>query len=348
MPNPVNILRHRLLNQQLVRPEFSEPADIVSWMGVMQAQDYGWVRWALGVRMKTPSMAAVKRAFDNADIVRLHLNRMTWQMVNARDARPLIALYEKKNAGIVRSYAKGSGVDFTDDLYNRSEAMLREVLKGGNWKTKEELAELYAANDFPTQRHCIYIFLAMAEARGIICSGGMDGKACHYALLDERVPECDETSHDETLRLLARKYFQSHAPATMEDFVWWTGLNTGDCTRAVKLIADELATETINGKTYYLHKNCRQEKFRLDVCHLLPPYDEYLLGYKDRSHLIDEEYVSRAYNNYGLFHPVILHGGYIIGNWDAKTAQPSFFETYLPSEDVWRKAIQRYTKMFKI
>ena len=76
--NPVAI---RLLNQQLVAPQFSDPAEVVGHLGAIQAQEYRLMRWAVAMRTKKPSSKAFKKAFDDGHIIRLHLMRGTWQLV---------------------------------------------------------------------------------------------------------------------------------------------------------------------------------------------------------------------------------------------------------------------------
>ena len=75
--NPVAL---RLLNQQLVAPQFAGPAEVVSHLGAIQAQEYRMMRWAVAMRTSKPSVKAFKEAYDNGRIIRLHLMRGTWQL----------------------------------------------------------------------------------------------------------------------------------------------------------------------------------------------------------------------------------------------------------------------------
>ena len=72
--NPIAI---RLLNQQLAAPQFSDPTEVVSYMGAMQAQEYRMMRWAVAMRTRRPSARAFQAAFDSGRIIRLHLMRGT-------------------------------------------------------------------------------------------------------------------------------------------------------------------------------------------------------------------------------------------------------------------------------
>lgn len=104
---------------------------------------------------------------------------------------------------------------------------------------------------------------------------------------------------DATLAMLARKFFRSRQPATLEDFVWWSGLNINDCRRGMKLLGRYL---------------------------LIPPYDEYLIGYKSRDVVLSPDYSHKAHNNSGNFLAVVAHDGVICGNWSpfGKDCQAAF------------------------
>ena len=121
---------------------------------------------------------------------------------------------------------------------------------------------------------------------------------------------------DESLARLARSYFRSHAPAVLQDFVWWSGLPITDARQAIYLIDSELTAEEWNGQTWYIHEDCRTRGKVTGSLHLLPSYDEYLLGYKDRTDVLPKEHYSKAFTNNGLFYPIVLHEGQVIGNWD--------------------------------
>ena len=103
--NPIAI---RLLSQQLVAPQFSDPAKMVSYMGAMQAQEYRMMRWAVEMRTRKPSAKAFKRAFDSGRIIRLHLMRGTWQLVAAEDYWMMIGLCAPK---AIQSHSCDEGLD---------------------------------------------------------------------------------------------------------------------------------------------------------------------------------------------------------------------------------------------
>ena len=152
-----------------------------------------------------------------------------------------------------------------------------------------------------------------------------------YALTANKVKVRQQVDRDETLAMLARKYFQSRQPATLEDFVWWSGLNVSDCRRGIELLGDYLHTESetmvagtslrggttkqSRSRSFYLTSDCRTRGFRKGKYLLIPPYDEYLISYKSRDIVLSPDYKHKAHNNSGIFQPIIAHDGVICGNW---------------------------------
>ena len=83
-------------------------------------------------------------------------------------------------------------------------------------------------------------------------------------LSEKKIPRTEPIERDWALARLATKYFQSHSPATLEDYVWWSGLNIADCKRGIDLIGNHLYSDSYKGKTFFLHENSRTRGFRKD------------------------------------------------------------------------------------
>ena len=165
----------------------------------------------------------------------------------------------------------------------------------------------------------------------VVCSGPFSGGRQTYALLEERVPPVPELHPDEALAKLATAYFRSHSPASLQDFVWWSGLTVTEAQQAIGSIKELLVEEHFEGQAFWVFAACRKTENR-DLIQLLPPFDEYLVSYKDRTPVIPEKHHSKAFNRWGTFYPVILYGGQIIGNWskvkkkEGLTVTVSFFD----------------------
>ena len=323
----------RLGGHQLASSRFDDPKALVQWMGAVQAQDYAMAKWAVGIRLKTVSPEAVNGALDRGEILRTHVMRPTWHFVAGEDLRWMLKLSYKKVRVANESFDRGHDPDLTESLFRRAHQAMRKVLEGGKSLTKQELCDALAAEKIPVDMsRRMARFTTRAEIEGVLCSGpDKEGKVT-YALLDERVPAADEPDKKQALIWLAERYFRSHAPATLRDFVWWSGLSVTEAREAVAWIGQDLAAEERDGQTVYVHRDSDRSVSHQGVCRLLPSYDEYLIGYKDRSAVLDRAFYPRAFNNWGIFYPVILYEGRVVGNWKKTTrkgqaaVETSFFE----------------------
>lgn len=310
----MNISHIRLLNQQLVSSRFTDVHDLVAWMGMVQAQEYKMMRWAVGMRLREPSMRAFREAYDAGRIVRTHLFRCTWQLVAAEDLGWMLPLCAERNKVSIRGYLAYHGRRIEEREYEHANRLICDALAGEKSVRKDILLARLAECGLEDDAHTMSIYLRRAEADGIICSGELDSRQNTYALVEERIPRLRKLRRDEAIVELARRYFRSHSPATLEDFVWWSNLNVGECRAAIESIRSELIIEPYAGETYFIHCDCRVRGYRRQVI-LLPSYDEYLIGYKSRHHAFEEEFRHRIHNRNGLFYPVILDDGQVVGNW---------------------------------
>lgn len=350
----MNIPNIRLLNQQLLNPLFREPKELVSWMGAMQAQNYSMVKWAVGMRLKSATIQAVEKALHEGEILRTHVMRPTWHLVAAEDIRWMLKLSAQRIISANDSFAKGYDLDIPNELYTKAHDLLEKILCGKKSMTKQEIAEHFNRSGIVADNHRMTRFMARAEQEGIICSGEDRGSKCTYALLEERVPPMPELTKDESLARLARSYFRSHSPAVLQDFIWWSGLPVSDAKQAVYLIASELTTEQWKEQTWYIHDTCRTRGKLSGHIHLLPSYDEYLLGYKDRTDVLPLEHYSKAFTNNGLFFPIVLHNGQVIGNWDKSVKKKSvdlkyswFRQVADMNEETLERERQKFTRFLE-
>lgn len=323
--NPIAI---RLLSQQLVSPQFASPKDVVSHMGAMQAQDYRMVRWAAAMRTKKPSAREFQKAYDTGEIIRLHLLRGTWQLVAGEDYWWMLDLCAPNAMRALGGWMKANKVTIDDRELHSVQEVLVKTAEDMASATKDDFAEALAARGITMDSHRLSYHLRLAELSGTLCSGDLSPMKATYALAEKKVRRTPRIDRDEMLTLLTRKYFQSHSPATLEDFVWWAGLTTNDCRKGMGLLSAELHKEVWRGRTFYLHDSCRTRGFRKGTTLLLPPFDEYLIGYKSRELVVAPENVPRTHTNNGIFFPVIAHDGIICGNWKPweKTLQVCLFE----------------------
>lgn len=322
----MNIPNIRLLSQQLAAPLFTEPHEVVRWFGFMQAQEQRMMRWAVAMRTRKPSLKTFREDYDAGRIVRVHLFRQTWQLVCGEDLRWMLSLCGKRNRTTIKSWMAQYGRKMPDESeYQDAKEAIQTILRGRRDLARDELLRQMSMMGVygDEGRHITHLFLA--ENDGTICSGKLlPATQVSFALVEDVIPATPEKSRNEALAELARRYFQSHSPATLEDFMWCTGLSKSDCKKAIELIASELAEYQQYGLTLYLHQKCRTRGCRESHI-LLPSYDEYLIGYKSRHLVLDEAFAHRAQYKSGIFYPVILHRGQVVGNWHPQTHETSFF-----------------------
>lgn len=139
----------------------------------------------------------------------------------------------------------------------------------------------------------------------------MGGRTAH-ALLNEWLPPARKLSREEALAELARRYFMSHGPATLQDFAWWSGLAPADAMASLEMIKTELLATTAEQRTYWYAPTASGRR-QSRSCHLLPAFDEYTVAYNDRSAALSDEDASRPESGHGIFYPTIVIDGQIAG-----------------------------------
>ncbi|HXE79243.1 MAG TPA: winged helix DNA-binding domain-containing protein [Vicinamibacterales bacterium] len=306
------IAARRLQNQRLASPSERSAVSLVSWLGAVQAQEFGPARWGLGVRLPASCTDAdIARAFDDGRILRTHVMRPTWHFVPRDDIRWMLALTAPRVHQRMAPYNKRLGL--AARLLTRAASILERAVAGGRFLTRPELqAELARAGiDASTQR--LGHIVMYAELEQILCSGPRRDRRSTYALLAERAPNTRPLPRDEALALLGKRFFQSHGPATVRDFVWWSGLTTADARRALEM--NRARSETIDGLTYWtLPGRSGRDVTPRDV-HLLPIYDEYVVAYRDRAAVPLGPTVTRWAAGPATFRHALIVAGQIAGTW---------------------------------
>jgi Winged helix DNA-binding domain len=311
----MNVAYARLHNQRLSSSPFTKPADVVSWLGAVQAQEYPGARWALALRMRRATDSGIERAFAAGEILRTHVLRPTWHFVAPADIRWMLALTAPRVRVATATYDRRLGIDAA--VIQRSNKAIARALKGGRQLTRQELkAALQKAGVAADGTQRLAHLVMHAELDAVVCSGALRGKQFTYALLDERAPGGRILTRDEALAELTRRYFTSHGPAQLQDFVWWSGLTTRDARAGLDMAGRHLADDVIDGKRYWFSSSMRAVARPPRAAYLLPPYDEYLIAYKDRSASLD----------LGLWKPIaardpfsstIVVDGQVAGGWRA-------------------------------
>lgn len=308
-----DIRERRLLNQHLASPIFTNPADIVYHMGAIQAQDYAGAKWAVAQRLTGANDDLIEKAFTDGDIIRTHVMRPTWHFVHPKDIRWMLELTTARVQATAKTYHKQFQLD--SKVFSTCEKAITQALQGGKQLLREKLAEaLQQAGVATNEQRFIHIMMQM-ELIGLVCSGGRQGKQFTYALLEERVPATKPMDRQGALAALAERYFVSHGPATLQDYVWWSGLTAADAKAGLEMIKHKLFNEIVDGNTYWVTERTRISESKTPAAFLLPNYDEYIVSYKDRSATIESSDISKADPRGTIFNHTIIINGRICAIW---------------------------------
>jgi hypothetical protein len=310
----------------------------------VQAQDYAGGKWGIGLRGARMTDAMVEAALDNGSIVRTHVLRPTWHMMAADDARWILALTGPRVLAANASYCRKLELDAT--VFNKSTKIFTKALSGGKHLTREELGAALERGGIDTSYEQRLAYIAMhAELTGLICSGPRRGKQFTYALIDERVPATPARPREEMLAELARRYFATRGPATVHDYSWWSGLTMADAKKSVDILREELSSETVDDRTYWFSGDVPPRASAKLEAHLLPNYDEYFIGFRDRSAILNVvKRISLVPGDPMFTLHVVSLNGQIVGGWKrVMSAKAASIEITLgikpkPGE---RKAIER-------
>jgi hypothetical protein len=324
------LLVERLRNQRLVASDCRTAEQVVRHLGAVQSQDYTGAVWAVGLRVPGLVAADVEASFTAGRVLRTHVLRPTWHFVAPADIRWMLALTGPHVQKRMRPYDKPLELD--PKVYTRARAAIERALEGGRFLTREELSAVLRRNRIVATGQRLTQLVMHAELEGAICSGPRRGKQSTYALLAERAPAARTLTRDEALAALAQRYFGSHGPATLRDFVWWSGLKVKDAAAAIALASVEVlpappAAAVAAGAHY-----------------LLPNHDEYLIAYRDRDPVLDPERArnlgftsSREYP-----HQLVLDGR-VAGSWQRQMTERQgtlVVKSYKPLEKTHLRALE--------
>ncbi|MDL2335351.1 MAG: winged helix DNA-binding domain-containing protein [Chloroflexota bacterium] len=263
----------RLRNQRLglAVPKFDTPEEVVGWMGAVQSQEYALAKWSVGQRLAQASQSAVESAIASGAILRTHILRPTWHFVLPRDIRWITRLTAPRWAQVLTRRNMQLGLEPRD--VERALDLIRGALAGGKHLTRPELGAALARGGIDPAGQRLAFLVMAAETSLLVASG--PGQT--YALLPEDAAA--PFDRDASLAELTLRYFTSHGPATIRDFVWWSSLTVADARRG---IAANLTLErlTVDGTDYYWAGDTSDgPDDDPPTAHLLQGFDEYIVGY---------------------------------------------------------------------
>lgn len=312
------IVRLRLSAQRLVGTRPGTAAEVVRHMTALQGQDLPGVMTSIALRTARRDRAEVVRGMNDGEIVRSWPMRSTLHAVPARDLGWMLALTAPGMLAGAATRRQRLGVD--DEMVARARDLARDALSGGGSLGRAELLALWEKAGLLDVPQRGYHLLVNLSQRGVLCFGPHDGREQRVVLLEEWVPRPRTLERDEALGEWVLRYFRSHGPATVRDFAWWTKLPMREVRAGLAVARRELATTEVGGVEYLMDPATPDllaaARKEADGLHLLPGFDEFVLGYSDRGAAIPDAHADAIVpGNNGMFRGTVVAGASVVGTW---------------------------------
>ena len=325
-----SIVQSRLRRQHLITARQGSVAGLVAWMGAVQAQEYEPARWGIGLRLAAPTTSAsIEGAITSGEILRTHVLRPTWHFVAAEDIVWMQTLTGARVQRRMAAYQRQLELDAK--LLTRALSAIERALRDGACLTRAEMGDaLGRARIMATHQRLAHIAMH-AELEGLICSGPRRDRSWFFSSSTVRLqaPNPGGNSRKSLFQAieLTRRFFQSHGPATVRDYVWWSGLATADARRGLQIVGATSrseqgliywsVSEPLSGSGDQRRQRVAQGSRRRSspVVHLLPIYDEYLVAYRDRVAVPHGPTRIDASKKFVHFQHAIIIDGQVAGTW---------------------------------
>jgi hypothetical protein len=290
--------RRRAAAQRLAAPP-AAPEEAVASLLAVQAQDLRAARLALRARGAAASAGDVDAALGDGRLVIAWLLRGTLHLVAREDYAWLHALTGHLTAATTRRRLPELGVSEAEA--ERGVAVIEGAVAGEGPLARPALAERLRDAGVPAEGQAVPHLLALTASRGTIVLAGSD-----FVLAPDHDAGLDR---DAALAELARRYLRGHGPATAADLAAWSGLGLRDARAGLAAIADELSAD---GDLVDL---AGREPAAPAPPRLLPMFDPYLLGWKDRSFAVPDGLARRVRPGGGMIRATAVDGGAVVGTW---------------------------------
>jgi DNA glycosylase AlkZ-like len=309
----------------------TDVAGVVTWFGAMQAQDAASGLWSLGVRLPGFTRDDVTAALERREALRTWPMRGTVHLVPSCDARWMLEVLGARP--LAGAATRRAVLGLSQETADRATDTLGAALAGGGRLTRAECLQVItdAGIDCTGQRG--YHLLWYASQRGVICIAPHIGTEQTFALLDEWAPRQARPDRDEALGIIALRYFRSHGPTTRQDFAGWTGLTAVDAKRGIAVAGAELVAVRVEGQEMFLSPALLdgERSSHAGGMLALPGFDEYLLGFKDRSLMVAPEHKDAIIpGGNGMFQSTIVRAGRVVGTWKRTVTKTRITVDVLP------------------
>jgi hypothetical protein len=309
----------RLAAQRLVGPRPADPVDAVRLLGAMQAQDYPGALTSVALRTASRLRTDVEAALDAGTVVRSWPMRGTLHLVAADDLRWFLdTVGVRALAGIGKRWA---GLELDEAQAERARELVVEALaERGRASRADLLASIDAGGVAVTGQRGYHLLWYLSQT-GTLCLGPTDGAGEQlFVLLDDWVGPERRLERDEALAELALRFFTGHGPATVADLVRWAGSTARDVRAGLAAVRDRLETVTVAGIEYHMDPATPDllaaARAEAEGVLLLPGFDEFVLGYGDRTAVVPAEFADRIVpGRNGMFRSTVVHRGRVVAVW---------------------------------
>ncbi|MCU1568812.1 MAG: hypothetical protein JWQ56_3749 [Pseudarthrobacter sp.] len=352
----LRLVSQRLLPLPAVRNQPDNAvADTVRWMTAMQAQDLQAAMWAVGVRVPGSGLADVRSALDSAAVVRSWPMRGTLHLVAPEDLHWMLDLTAERLTKGIAGRHRELGIAWADVEKCRDLALDRIAADGP--VSRQELFQVFGAAGQSTQGQRGIHILGTLCRHGWLVQGPLAGHQQLLVAFESWIPISRRLERQEAIAEFALRYFRSHGPATLRDFAWWTQIPLTEVRAAFEDIKNQLVELEFEGTSYWLSPETASV---LDggvpgqrSVLLLPGFDEFVLGYSDRSLVLAPEHANKIVpGGNGVFKKTVVAGGEVIGTWAREgtgpgaAVVPELFDGGRPlgpaAQAAFARAAQRY------
>ena len=347
------------------------PVDVVRSLTALQGQDFPGALWSIGLRSPGSTRTEIEAAFNGGELVRSWPMRGTLHVTAVEDLGWILALARERMITSLAARHRELGIT-TPDVEKVRELALGLLEQLGGRATREDLFTTFEQAGQGTKAQRGYHFLFLLCLDGTLVQGPMNteagkGNTQFFVRSEQWIKNPRVLERDQALAELALRYFRSHGPATIKDFQWWTKLTLKDINAGLAQVQDQLETIDCNGVSYYVAPETAAllgsatSKATLPSTRsvlLLPGFDEYLLGYTDRSAALAAHHAALTVpGNNGMFKATVVVGGQVVGTWRkaqgagekqrqlASVVLPEFFEGISPAQSkALGTAAKKYAK----
>ncbi len=342
-----DIISQRLHNQHITGSTHRDPASLISALTAMQAQEFPMAKWAIGLRLPGITEEKVETDFNQGAFLRTHMLRPTWHFVTPENIQWVLKLTSPNVHASNAYYYRQASLLPSD--FKKAIRIFEKALAGQNFLTRKNLQSILEKNKIKADGLRLGLIFMFAELEGLICSGPRIGKQFTYALLDERIKGRIAFKPKQALEELTRRYFISRGPATIQDFVWWSGLRPQQAREGVDRLQNEFKKVRVSGQEYIFLIANKSNQGEIQSCFLLPDYDEYGISYKNREGYKRENSDKEFSSIDAAFKKWLIVDGLIGGKWRRKlkkgkwTAEAQCFSSLNNTQrKAVRRAIDRY------